>query len=161
MSTLRTPIISHGYAMHNRCMRSSRFPDIVDDVTVRLIAAVVLLVSAATLATQQWWLLALLAVDFTLRATLGPRHSPVARLVQAWIRVPSLPAINILCARRVVITRIRRAHLEKARDHTNSPRAAVAPPSARRIGHNFRRIRAVMPRPLNRRRFEPGNRIRS
>ena len=42
--------------------------------------------SATTLATQQWWLLALLAVDFTLRATLGPRHSPVARLVQAWVR---------------------------------------------------------------------------
>ena len=67
-------------------MRSSRFPDIVDDVTVRLIAAVVLLVSAATLATQQWWLLAPLAVDFTLRATLGPRRSPAARLVQAWVR---------------------------------------------------------------------------
>ena len=30
-------------------MRSSRFPAIVDDVTVRLIAAVVLLVSVATL----------------------------------------------------------------------------------------------------------------
>lgn len=72
-------------------MRSSRFPAIVDDVTVRLIAAVVLLVSAATLATQQWWLLALLALDFTLRATLGPRRSPVARAVQAWVR-PRVPA---------------------------------------------------------------------
>ena len=72
-------------------MRSSRFPAIVDDVTVRLIAAVVLLVSVATLATEQWWLLALLAVDFTLRATLGPRRSPVARLVQAWVR-PRVPA---------------------------------------------------------------------
>ena len=72
-------------------MRSSRFPDIVDDVTVRLIAAVVLLVSAATVATQQWWLLAPLAVDFTLRATLGPRRSQAARLVQAWVR-PRVPA---------------------------------------------------------------------
>ncbi|HKX68264.1 MAG TPA: DUF4395 domain-containing protein [Intrasporangium sp.] len=72
-------------------MRSSPFPDIVDDVTVRLIAAVVLLVSVATLASQQWWLLSLLAVDFTLRATLGPRRSPVARMVQSWVR-PRVPA---------------------------------------------------------------------
>jgi hypothetical protein len=72
-------------------MRSPRFPAVVDDVTVRLIAAVALLVSSVTLATQQWWLLALLAVDFTLRATLGPRWSPVARLVQAWVR-PRLSA---------------------------------------------------------------------
>jgi hypothetical protein len=67
-------------------MSSSRFPGVVDDVTVRLIAAVVLLVSASTLATQQWWLLAVLAVDFTLRAALGPRSSPIARLVQTWVR---------------------------------------------------------------------------
>ncbi|GAA6525432.1 DUF4395 domain-containing protein [Intrasporangium sp. DVR] len=67
-------------------MRSSRFPVVVDDVTVRLIAAVVLLVSTAALATQQWWLLAVLAVDFTLRAVLGPQASPIARLVQQWIR---------------------------------------------------------------------------
>ena len=67
-------------------MRSSRFPAIVDEVTVRLIAAVVLLISAATLATGQWWLLGLLAVDFTLRAALGPRFSPIARFVQSVVR---------------------------------------------------------------------------
>ena len=67
-------------------MSSSRFPAVVDDVTVRLIAAVVLVVGSVALATQQWWLYAVLAVDFTLRAALGPKASPVAQLVQRWIR---------------------------------------------------------------------------
>ena len=60
-------------------MRSSRFPDIVDDVTVRLIAAVVLVIGVVALATSAWWLYALLAVDFTLRAALGPSASPRRR----------------------------------------------------------------------------------
>ena len=72
-------------------MSSSRFPAVVDDVTVRLVAAVVLVVGAIALATSQWWLYAVLAVDFTLRAALGPQASPVARLVQRWIR-PAVPA---------------------------------------------------------------------
>ncbi|GAA3693281.1 DUF4395 domain-containing protein [Terrabacter ginsenosidimutans] len=71
-------------------MSSSRFPAVVDDVTVRLIAAVVLVVGVIALATSQWWLYAVLAVDFTLRAALGPSASPVARLVQRWIR----PAVS-------------------------------------------------------------------
>ena len=37
-------------------MSSSRFPAVVDDVTVRLIAAVVLVVGSVALVTQQWWL---------------------------------------------------------------------------------------------------------
>ncbi|GAA1503588.1 DUF4395 domain-containing protein [Terrabacter terrae] len=71
-------------------MSTSRFPSVVDDVTVRLIAAVVLAVGIIALATQQWWLYAVLAVDFSLRAALGPSASPVARLVQRWIR----PAVS-------------------------------------------------------------------
>jgi hypothetical protein len=67
-------------------MSSSRFPAVVDDVTVRLIAAVVLAIGTVALATQQWWLYAVLAADFTLRAVLGPQASPIARLVQRWIR---------------------------------------------------------------------------
>ena len=67
-------------------MSSSRFTAVVDDVTVRLIAAVVLVVGVIALATSQWWLYAVLAVDFSLRAALGPQASPVARLVQRWIR---------------------------------------------------------------------------
>lgn len=71
----------------------SRFPAVVDDVTVRLIAGVVLVVVLASLALQQWWLFLPLAVDFTLRAALGPKASPVARFVSAVVRprVKALP----------------------------------------------------------------------
>jgi hypothetical protein len=67
-------------------MRVSRFPSLVDDITVRLIAAVVLVVGAVALGTQQWWLYAALAADFTLRAALGPDASPVAQLVRRLVR---------------------------------------------------------------------------
>lgn len=74
-------------------MSFSRFPAIVDEVTVRLIAGVVLAVGIVALATQQWWLYAVLAIDFTLRAVVGPQASPIARLVQKWLR-PRLAAPN-------------------------------------------------------------------
>lgn len=64
----------------------SRVPASVDDVTVRLIAAVVVAVGLLALATHQWWLYAVLFADFTLRASVGPRWSPVARAVGAWLR---------------------------------------------------------------------------
>ena len=61
--------------------RISRFPSIVDDVSVRLIAAVVLLLGTVALAAHQWWLYAVLALDFILRAGWGPSASPFARAV--------------------------------------------------------------------------------
>lgn len=64
----------------------SRVPTFVDDVTVRLIAGLVVGVGVVALATQQWWLYGLLFVDFTLRASFGPRWSPLARAVSAWAR---------------------------------------------------------------------------
>ncbi len=64
----------------------SRFPAVVDEVTVRLIAAVVLGIGVIALAAQQWWLYAVLAVDFTLRAAIGPQVSPIALGVQRWLR---------------------------------------------------------------------------
>lgn len=67
-------------------MINGRFPAVVDDVTVRLIAAVVLVFGVTALAAQQWWLYAVLAVDFVLRASLGPSFSPVAQLVITLIR---------------------------------------------------------------------------
>lgn len=67
-------------------MRISRFPNIVDDVTVRLIAAVILVLAVVALAAHQWWLYAALAADFVLRAGWGPSASPVAILVNRWIR---------------------------------------------------------------------------
>jgi hypothetical protein len=63
-----------------------RFPRVVDDVTVRLIASAVLVLALAALALHQWWIYAVLAVDFILRTTFGPRASPVARGVQRFVR---------------------------------------------------------------------------
>ena len=63
-----------------------RFPRVVDDVTVRLIAGVVLLLGVVALLGHQWWLYAVLAVDFILRAGFGPQASPIARLVQSLLR---------------------------------------------------------------------------
>lgn len=87
-------------------MSSSRFPSTVDDVTVRLVAAVVLVVGLVALLTQQWWLYAVLAVDFTARAALGPRWSPVARGVQAWVRprVRALPVPTAGAPKRFAAT---------------------------------------------------------
>ena len=67
-------------------MRISRFPNIVDDVTVRLIAGVILVLAVVALAAHQWWLYAVLATDFVLRSGWGPSASPVAILVNRWIR---------------------------------------------------------------------------
>ncbi len=67
-------------------LRLPHFPSTVDDVSVRLIAAVVLAVGVIALAASQWWLYAVLAVDFSLRAALGPQASPIARSVGRWIR---------------------------------------------------------------------------
>jgi Domain of unknown function (DUF4395) len=72
--------------MHNGRVRISRFPSLVDDVTVRLIAAGVLLVAGVALAAHQWWLYPVMAVEFALRAGLGPQASPLARLVQRLVR---------------------------------------------------------------------------
>ncbi|MEO6999332.1 MAG: DUF4395 domain-containing protein [Terracoccus sp.] len=67
-------------------MSNTRFPAVVDDITVRLIAAVVLVLAVTALAAQQWWLYAVLAVDFGLRAVLGRRFSPIAQLVTTNVR---------------------------------------------------------------------------
>jgi hypothetical protein len=58
----------------------------VDDVTVRLVAGEVLLIAVVALAAGQWWLYAVLAVDFVLRAGWGPSASPLARLAQRALR---------------------------------------------------------------------------
>jgi len=65
---------------------SPRFPRVVDDVTVRLVAAVVLVLAIAALGLHQWWIYAVLAVDFTLRVTFGPKASPAAQAVQRVVR---------------------------------------------------------------------------
>jgi Domain of unknown function (DUF4395) len=70
-----------------------RYPRVVDDVTVRLIAAVVLVLAIAALGLHQWWIYAVLAVDFILRTTLGPKASPVALGVQRFLR-PRVSALK-------------------------------------------------------------------
>jgi hypothetical protein len=70
-----------------------RFPRVVDDVTVRLIAAVVLVLAVAALGLHQWWIYAVLAIDFTLRTAFGPRTSPVALGVQRFVR-PRVSALK-------------------------------------------------------------------
>lgn len=72
-----------------------RFPRVVDDVTVRLIAAVVLVLAVSALALNQWWIYAVLALDFTLRTGFGPSASPIAqaviRVVRPLVKAPPLP----------------------------------------------------------------------
>jgi len=68
-----------------------RFPRVVDDVTVRLIAGIVLVLGVVALAAHQWWLYAALAVDFVLRTALGPKASPLAQVAQRVVR-PRVPA---------------------------------------------------------------------
>lgn len=70
---------------------NSRFPRVVDDVTVRLVAAVVLLLAVAALAFGQWWIYAVLATDFILRTSFGPKASPIAQSVVRLVR-PRVPA---------------------------------------------------------------------
>lgn len=72
-----------------------RFPRVVDDVTVRLIATAVLVLAVTALALNQWWIYAVLALDFTLRTAFGPSASPIARSVIRFVRplvtAPPLP----------------------------------------------------------------------
>ncbi len=67
------------------------FPDIVDEVTVRLVATVVLVVGIVALVSGAWWLYAVLALDFVPRAIFGPRGSMIAQFVLRVVR-PSVGA---------------------------------------------------------------------
>jgi len=62
------------------------FPRVVDDVTVRLIAGEVLLISLVAMALRAPWIYGVLGVDFVLRTVLGPRWSPLARVASGLIR---------------------------------------------------------------------------
>jgi hypothetical protein len=74
-----------------RTVGQPRFPRVMDDVTVRLVAGVVLVLAVLALGAHQWWLYAVLAADFILRAALGPQASPIAQLAQRLLR-PRVPA---------------------------------------------------------------------
>lgn len=66
------------------------FPDPVNEVSARLVAGGVVLLSAATIALSQRWLTALIAYGFIARVASGPTLSPLGQLVTRVV-VPRLP----------------------------------------------------------------------
>lgn len=66
------------------------FPDPVDEISARLVAAGVVLLSVATVALDQPWLILVIVYGFVARVLTGPRLSPLGLLVTRVIR-PRLP----------------------------------------------------------------------
>jgi hypothetical protein len=56
------------------------FPDPVDEVSARLVAGGVVLLSLATIVLAQPWLTAVIAYGFLARVLTGPTLSPLAQL---------------------------------------------------------------------------------
>jgi hypothetical protein len=73
------------------------FPNPVNEVSARLVAAGVTLLGLATLVLGLPWLMVVLAVGFALRVSFGPRIDPLALLVTRVI-VPRLPLAERLTA---------------------------------------------------------------
>lgn len=67
------------------------FPDPVDEVSARLVASGVILMSLATIVFDQPWLTAVIAYGFLARVVTGPTLSPLGQLVTRVVR-PWLPA---------------------------------------------------------------------
>jgi hypothetical protein len=69
------------------------FPNPVNEVSARLVAGGVVVLSAATIALDQPWLLALIAYGFAARVLTGPTLSPlgqlVTRVITPRLRVPA------------------------------------------------------------------------
>ena len=66
------------------------FPNPVNEVSARLVAGGVVLLSVATIATGQLWITALIAYGFVARVLAGPTLSPLGLLVTKVI-TPRLP----------------------------------------------------------------------
>lgn len=66
------------------------FPNPVNEVAARVVAAGVLLMSLLTLATRRPWLLVPLAYGFVARALTGPTLSPLGQFATRVV-VPRLP----------------------------------------------------------------------
>jgi Domain of unknown function (DUF4395) len=66
------------------------FPDPVNEVSARLVAGGVVLISALTIALDQPWLTAVIAYGFVARVLTGPTLSPLGQLVTKVI-TPRLP----------------------------------------------------------------------
>jgi len=72
MDSKRTPLIG--------------FPDVVDEISARMVAGGVVLLSLTVLVTGQWWGSAVIAAGFVARVLTGPRLSPLGLLVTRVIR---------------------------------------------------------------------------
>jgi hypothetical protein len=70
--------------------RLLRFPDPVNEVSARLVAAGVVVMAALTLGLRQPWLLVPIAYGFVARVATGPTLSPLGQLVTRVI-TPRLP----------------------------------------------------------------------
>lgn len=62
------------------------FPDPVDEVSARMVAAGVVLMAAVAVVADQRWLVVPLAYGFWARVLTGPKLSPLGRLVTQAIR---------------------------------------------------------------------------
>ena len=71
--------------------RLLRFPDPVNEVSARLVAGGVVVLSLLTIVTDQRWLCALLAYGFVARVLSGPTFSPLGQLVTRAL-TPRLPS---------------------------------------------------------------------
>ena len=69
-----------------RTARLFSFPDPVDEVSARLVAGGVLLLSAVALVSGWSWLVALIAYGFIARVLTGPTLSPLGQLVTRVVR---------------------------------------------------------------------------
>jgi hypothetical protein len=74
-STLRS------LARHGRRAGVFSFPDPVNEISARLVAAGVVMLSLATIALDVPWLTAVIAYGFVARVVSGPRFSPLGQLV--------------------------------------------------------------------------------
>jgi len=85
------PVAAYALGRYDRRVRRwFRFPDPVNEVAARLVAGGVVVLCIVTLASQQPWLIAVLAFGFVARVLTGPRISPLALLVTRAV-VPLLP----------------------------------------------------------------------
>ena len=69
--------------------RLTAFPETVNEVSARLVAAGVVAMAIGVLALGQWWILVPLAYGFLARVVAGPRFSPLGLLVTR-VLTPSL-----------------------------------------------------------------------
>ena len=72
------------------------FPDVVDEISARLVATGAVALSVAVIATGSTALAAVVAVGFWLRVAGGPHRSPLALLVTRLIRLAKNPLLRPL-----------------------------------------------------------------